>query len=372
MSDKEFNIFDEWGNFIGRFRSTSVSSEIGCVWLIVLVIAFVLFLFFVLTRLTEKGIQSIREGDTGKGCLYLVIPTLALGCSIWMGISTSSKRANSTISNNPPVVQIQNKATVTKIHPQVTVTKMPATVIHVQTPNIQETATKIQAVTTNIIKIPDTIVISTQMMPTLTPDTSQKVLQWDLVSDFRIAPNNVNPSPDSLGNNDVWYYMRSNSLSDDPSKFELLSNFKTNAYNIDNFQWWFSPNSYDGTPYVAINATGKKLTYLSFTVPIGGITVHPGSGKYVIIGWQSPILGNVSLSGTIKDLDPNCGDGIIWYINQGSKKLVQKVLPSGEKENFLIPQIEVQQGDFLYLLIGPNNSYNCDSTGISLIISPTK
>ena len=48
---------------------------------------------------------------------------------------------------------------------------------------------------------------------------------WDLVKDWRNAPDQLNPSPDAYGNPGAWSYMASGSLAHDPAAYRLLPNY---------------------------------------------------------------------------------------------------------------------------------------------------
>ena len=146
---------------------------------------------------------------------------------------------------------------------------------------------------------------------------------WNLAFDIRTYPNQENPNRDACGNKDVWYLMESPSLERVPSNYSLLPNFVADAFGIPGYQQWqghhswsYSPNIY--FPSVGINTTSETKTIYTAVHPSKSIAVHPWSNKgLVIIGWQSPLKGNVSISGFVSDLDSfRGGDGILWFIEK--------------------------------------------------------
>ena len=53
--------------------------------------------------------------------------------------------------------------------------------------------------------------------------------------------------------------------------------------------------------------------------------MHPGPANDSLVAWHSPITGTVSVSGGVSDADHGCGNGIAWYIDQGSNDLASGV-----------------------------------------------
>jgi hypothetical protein len=67
-----------------------------------------------------------------------------------------------------------------------------------------------------------------------TANFSAKV--WNVARDFRIAPNEANPSPDSFGNKGVWSYLQVHAHS---NIYTLLPDFTTDKANISGLEsWW--------------------------------------------------------------------------------------------------------------------------------------
>ncbi len=162
----------------------------------------------------------------------------------------------------------------------------------------------------------------------------QGLTTWNLASDFRLFPDQTNPNPDSHGNSEVWYFMQSATNDhDDPTMYTLLGNFITNAFVIEGLEQWqgtesSSPNG--SLPAVGINATGavQDITAgLSWEPSV--IRIHPALRNNMVVGWRSPIDGQVRIHGSFAQLDVSCGNGIKWFIDTDIGTIAQGTLPLG-------------------------------------------
>ncbi|MBJ7898841.1 MAG: hypothetical protein GC158_02720 [Cyanobacteria bacterium RI_101] len=92
------------------------------------------------------------------------------------------------------------------------------------------------------------------------------VYEWNLAEDFLIVPNQLNPNPDTYGNSDVWYFLRSTSLTHNPATYDLLSEFVPDVefthiyFDVGNVQQW-RDNGY--LPYISINSSGVDIIKMS-------------------------------------------------------------------------------------------------------------
>jgi murein DD-endopeptidase MepM/ murein hydrolase activator NlpD len=203
-----------------------------------------------------------------------------------------------------------------------------------------------------------------------TPGTEATGVTWNLSSDFRVSPNQANPNPDAHGNADVWYFMQGASLVQDPTTYSLLPNFRTNIWEVEGLEEWYG-NYFDTTPLVMINATGSTPppSQVKFPWPPGVVLLHPSPTQLSVVGWKSPISGTVTLSGAFGDYDPNCGNGVVWSIDDGTAPVANGIIPNGGSQDFGPIAESVSEGDFIYFVIDPNGYYACDSTGLDLTIS---
>jgi len=203
---------------------------------------------------------------------------------------------------------------------------------------------------------------------------------WDLAADFRNAPNQANPNPD-CSNQLVWYFLQSSTLAHDPTTYRLLPEFVPDSFFIPGLPGWqgalISTSVNDKLPSVRLNASGALQTPYGMAWPPGVINVHPGPGLLVIVGWRSPMTGPVSISGSVTSLRTGCGEGIVWSVDRGPTTLASgSILPGGQQDfatgvnGAALAQVSVQQGDFLYFIVGPKATHYCDSTALVAKITP--
>ena len=212
--------------------------------------------------------------------------------------------------------------------------------------------------------------------------TASQCSQWNLASDFLISPNQENPNRDSCGNPNVWNFMASPTLTRDPQTYFLLPHFYDDLYHISGFEGWMGDATVEdyhvNTPNVLFNATGNTLSIGGGTTFLPNtVSVHPAPTQLVIVGWQSPITGNVAITGAVTDEGTNCGDGIGWFIDKGSTNLASGSYPNGGSQSFqngtggnALNDVAVNQGDSLYFAVHPKANYYCDSTRLDITIRP--
>ena len=83
--------------------------------------------------------------------------------------------------------------------------------------------------------------------------------------------------------------------------------------------------------------------------------MHPGYfGELAIVAWKSPITGTVTVSGFFSDIDPNCGDGIVWSVDKGGgARLTSGAIGNGEPpQSYSIAGVPVIAGQALYFVVG--------------------
>ena len=202
---------------------------------------------------------------------------------------------------------------------------------------------------------------------------------WNLAADFRVAPDQANPSPDSFGNAGVWQFLQSATLAHDPSGYSLLPNFITVLFGVDGLQaWQGTVGDGDLLPFVGVNARSDNPFPFGVDWPAGTSLVHPLPGQLVVVGWRSPISGKVKVSGGVTDAHAACGDGFDWSVDKGAVTLASGVVANGGAQSFSstagaasLDGIVVRTGDFLYFVVGPgpNGDHTCDSTRLDVTIT---
>jgi hypothetical protein len=203
---------------------------------------------------------------------------------------------------------------------------------------------------------------------------------WDLAADFRIAPEQANPNPDSLGHDRVWYFMQGATLDHQPSSYTPLASFFSDLFGVPGLEAWHGAVSDPGPnnflPHVAFNAGTDSLPGLDW--PHGAVLVHPLPDQTVIVGWRSPVTALVRVDGGVTDRNPGCGDGIDWSIDKGATTISNGDIPNGGGQPFSdgaagarLSAVPVTAGQFLYFIVGPgpNHDYGCDSTQLDITIT---
>jgi len=200
---------------------------------------------------------------------------------------------------------------------------------------------------------------------------------WSLSTEFRLSPDQANPNPDNCGNANVWSFMESSTLARDPMTYSLLPEFIPDGFFISGIQQWqdafnCSTSCNNKLPTVGINATGTFQDVGGISWPAGVVLVHPMPTQLVIVGWRSPINGSISVSGAFTDVDGSCGDGVAWFIDHGTTNLANGSFPNGGAQDFQLSDVSVSQGDFLYFIVDPHGDHVCDSTALSITLTPVE
>jgi len=200
--------------------------------------------------------------------------------------------------------------------------------------------------------------------------------RWDVSADFRLAPDQANPSPDRMGHPGVWSYLFSPDGHQDPADYQLLPAFDTDKFEIPGLESWWGQNVSTSTddllPAVGINTTGHAVTVMNIHWPAGAVLVHPWSGQPVVIGWRSPVPGNVFVTGTVALAQhPNCGTGIAWALDLGAQAIRHGAIQQLQRQRWSL-RVHLKEGTSLYLIVAPRIGFVCDSTLVSLTITRGK
>jgi hypothetical protein len=201
-------------------------------------------------------------------------------------------------------------------------------------------------------------------------------LTWNLWKDVGATSNQVSFSQ---GSNGVWYFLESGNFSHDPFSYQFLTDYqvqcKTSAGEvpIDGVPCWRDPapdNQGNTVPEVGFNFTDATQFILpGLPVPPRSLFIHPGMTRLGIVGWKSPVNGSVSIVGSFKDLDSNCGNGVLWSIDNGSNTLRSGDLSNGGAERFSFSS-PVKKNQVLYFIVDPKDGdYFCDTTKLKLVIT---
>jgi hypothetical protein len=179
-------------------------------------------------------------------------------------------------------------------------------------------------------------------------------MTWSLANDFRAAPNETNPAPDSYGHPKVWSYMRSEGNAHDPTTYHLLrsplppdppDNFQTNEAGVPGLEDWYDRANCPATPADCFPHVGKNTTgvnqglnqacvrtppyyvlhcYPTISWPAGTMLIHPYTTQMAVVGWTSPVTARVTMTASFQSAElVNCGNGIQWTLDRGATTLIR-------------------------------------------------
>ena len=190
------------------------------------------------------------------------------------------------------------------------------------------------------------------------PSASPTVrLLWRPGTDFRLPPDQQNPSPDRYGNTDVWSYLRSATNSNDPSTYFPLPNF-----DVDQASWYERDLVNLGV------GPGPGLNVIDLHGWSSGIRIH---NHDAIVGWRSPIRGTVTIRGTAWAGSSNCpepADGPTFTVQLDGRMLAIYPLRLGESRSIDVV-IEVEPGQTVYFSNDPGLDARCDTLRLRLTIA---
>src|SRR3989338_10754425 len=93
-----------------------------------------------------------------------------------------------------------------------------------------------------------------------------------------------------------------------------------------------------------LDGSGNNLTYSASNPDVGQAAwkgnerfaliwkgnAHPGENTDVILRWKAPSAGTVNITGTVKDTNTSCGDGVIVRIKKDATQLWSASIANGD------------------------------------------
>jgi hypothetical protein len=140
------------------------------------------------------------------------------------------------------------------------------------------------------------------------------------------------------------------------------------------------------TPSLVANNGPEARSIATFRLDPGTVAMHPSPTAGVALSWRAPVSTEVSLSGSLADLDPNCGDGFAWRVDRirGTRleTLAQGEVDNGASAVFgsgrpgetaqnTLGRVAVSAGDRLQVVVLPRREYSCDTTRVEWQIAST-
>ncbi len=145
-----------------------------------------------------------------------------------------------------------------------------------------------------------------------------------------------------------------------------LTEVKRDIFEKAGLHAW-SPKGADN-PSLVINTTDAEQSFLTIKLPAKAVALHPGPKTAATVAWKSPLTGTVRISARLRDVDPNCGDGITWEVRRAGEKLGEGKMDNGGVVDFAERDVSVKAGELVQLLLRPRGEYTCDSTQTDFLI----
>ena len=139
--------------------------------------------------------------------------------------------------------------------------------------------------------------------------------------------------------------------------------------NYDFVSGWGS----NDTPSLAANSSDREVRIPGIARP-RSVVGHPSPTLFTAAGWQSPIDGEVIVSGRLSDAHPECGNGVEWLVHHRSRSGLETLWSGdfGTAGKAAMPEkaIVVRRGDVVAFVIGPRGgNHACDLTEFNLVIT---
>jgi hypothetical protein len=208
--------------------------------------------------------------------------------------------------------------------------------------------------------------------PAVAQEAIGRVRSWNLSRYMQLGfstnptPSNTNPSPNDR---EIWEFLTTTTLQN-PANYQRIHQFSSPCVNAA-YQAMVDSKCWQGplNQNIVLPALGAKTSGWFQGPSLQGLTfLHPTVNKAVVLRWKSPIDGYVSILGRISDGDPNCGNGIKWFVDRENLKLLEGTLNNGNATSFNKGQIPVSIGTSLFFIVDSNGNQDCDTTFLDLLI----
>jgi hypothetical protein len=167
----------------------------------------------------------------------------------------------------------------------------------------------------------------------------------------------------------VWSLRRSDSL-ERTGTYPRLSHFsRTFAPGVS--AWHGDDESCAGLP--AIGVTGSRPAKVcDATIPADVVFLSPDRDHLAVVGWESPIDGEVVIAAGLGDLQPECGGSVPYWIDRVTSPRAAGEVVRGGSKTMPALRTPVTRGESSSFLVGPNAHARpgCDVTQLQVTIAP--
>lgn len=127
--------------------------------------------------------------------------------------------------------------------------------------------------------------------------------------------------------------------------------------------WFYNQRETDSLSEMSFDAERNRWTGSTEFCHVASRTTHPGVGCDSVRTWISPISGEASISGEVRDLDPYGGDGITVEILYGSQVIWSATIENQGQAD--IPSdlvVSVAPGDAIHFVVSARETGHNDTT----------
>ena len=182
---------------------------------------------------------------------------------------------------------------------------------------------------------------------------------WDPAVDFDVAFPHRNPGADRYGNTGVWSFLRSPEAEHNPASYFLLTDFADPLPTFGGEAWYDSE-------YLNL-LIGKRTADDT-------IYLHPWSNgairKDAIVGWTSPISGQITINGTVARTQHSCpvhAGNVVFSVDRGAVSLEEILVGFAQQARFSLTT-SVVVGESVYFIVDADVDASCDLTELRLTI----
>ena len=127
------------------------------------------------------------------------------------------------------------------------------------------------------------------------------------------------------------------------------------------------------TPLLAANSSDQHVRIPGNMQP-HSVAMHPSPTRNAVVGWQSPVSGEVKIAAIVQHAHPECGNGVTWSleVRRGAtrQRLASGIAHGGQEVPVgPIEKLTIERGDLVSLVVGPRDgNHSCDMTRVDLTL----
>jgi hypothetical protein len=140
-------------------------------------------------------------------------------------------------------------------------------------------------------------------------------------------------------------------------------------------QWYVVGGGVRGEPAVSYNNTGRTASYLTIVQPPDMLNLHPGpTGQKSVVRWTAPTSETVKVEGKFEGIDTGGTTTDVGMMKNTTKTLFSNNINGFGATAPFSTTTAVAGGDTIDFLVGygSNATYENDSTGLSVTITPAE